>query len=184
MDKNSTTNGTPPLGTQTGTQKLSPRRQCDPRCVLSALGHMLAERFRYTEAIGKLKARRGLPSQDPQRETEQVSRLRTLAAAPANSTQDLLRSFSPSLVMKSYGIMSQFSRTPDDSSSVLFDSPGLEASHVVEVTQRLPGQRLDRVDTDHRGALPRLQRVRAISPRHHRRRLPRSQWLRSEMLAG
>ena len=46
----------------------------------AAIIHMLAERFRCTHAVGKLKARYGLPPSDPAREAEQVSRLRQLAA--------------------------------------------------------------------------------------------------------
>jgi len=46
----------------------------------AAIVHMLAERFRCTRAVGKLKAQHGLPSRDPGREAEQVSRLRQLAA--------------------------------------------------------------------------------------------------------
>jgi chorismate mutase len=46
----------------------------------AAIVHMLAERFRCTHAVGKLKARHGLLSRDPGREAEQVSRLRHLAA--------------------------------------------------------------------------------------------------------
>jgi chorismate mutase len=47
----------------------------------AAIVHMLAERFRCTHAVGRLKTRHGLPSSDPGREAEQVSRLRHLAAA-------------------------------------------------------------------------------------------------------
>jgi chorismate mutase len=46
----------------------------------AAIIHMLAERFRCTHAVGKLKAQHGLPPSDPGREAEQVSRLRQLAA--------------------------------------------------------------------------------------------------------
>ena len=46
----------------------------------AAIVHMLAERFRSTRAVGKLKAQHGLPSRDPGREAEQISRLRHLAA--------------------------------------------------------------------------------------------------------
>ena len=45
----------------------------------AAIVHMLAERFRCTRAVGKLKAQHGLPSRDPGREAEQLSRLRHLA---------------------------------------------------------------------------------------------------------
>ncbi|WP_203414721.1 chorismate mutase [Entomobacter blattae] len=45
----------------------------------AALIHMLAERFRHTQAIGKLKAKFSLPPADPKRETQQIARLRRLA---------------------------------------------------------------------------------------------------------
>lgn len=46
----------------------------------AAVIHILAERFRCTQAVGELKARRGLPASDPGREAEQIARLRALAA--------------------------------------------------------------------------------------------------------
>ncbi|MBV8800335.1 MAG: chorismate mutase [Alphaproteobacteria bacterium] len=46
----------------------------------AALVHLLAERFKFTKAVGEFKAREGLPAADPARETEQVARLRALAA--------------------------------------------------------------------------------------------------------
>ncbi|WOC16419.1 chorismate mutase [Pseudochrobactrum sp. MP213Fo] len=45
----------------------------------AALIHMLAERFRCTQAVGVLKAERGLNAADPAREKRQVERLRSLA---------------------------------------------------------------------------------------------------------
>lgn len=45
----------------------------------AALIHILAERFRCTKEVGKLKAELGLPASDPSREERQVARLRTLA---------------------------------------------------------------------------------------------------------
>ena len=45
----------------------------------AALIHMLAERFRCTQAVGVLKATHGLPPADPERETQQIARLRRLA---------------------------------------------------------------------------------------------------------
>jgi chorismate mutase len=47
----------------------------------AALVHLLAERFKCTQAVGRYKAEHGLPPADPQREAEQIARLRTLAAA-------------------------------------------------------------------------------------------------------
>jgi chorismate mutase len=41
--------------------------------------HALAERFRCTKAVGKLKAEHGLPPADPEREKRQIERLRHLA---------------------------------------------------------------------------------------------------------
>lgn len=45
----------------------------------SALVHMLAERFRCTQAVGRLKAENHVPPADPAREVKQVTRLRELA---------------------------------------------------------------------------------------------------------
>ena len=45
----------------------------------AALIHMLAERFRITQAVGKHKATTGMPASDPGREARQVERLRALA---------------------------------------------------------------------------------------------------------
>jgi chorismate mutase len=39
----------------------------------------LAERFKHTQAVGKLKARHALPPSDPAREAEQIERLERLA---------------------------------------------------------------------------------------------------------
>ena len=46
----------------------------------AALVHLLAERFKCTQAVGRLKATVGLPPSDPERERVQVARLRDLAA--------------------------------------------------------------------------------------------------------
>ena len=40
----------------------------------------LAERFKHTQAVGRLKAAHGLPPSDPAREAAQVERLKRLAA--------------------------------------------------------------------------------------------------------
>ena len=45
----------------------------------AALIHLLAERFKITQRVGQLKARLDLPPADPEREAEQVRRLRRLA---------------------------------------------------------------------------------------------------------
>ena len=45
----------------------------------AALIHLLAERFRCTQRVGELKARKGLPASDPGREAMQIARLRRLA---------------------------------------------------------------------------------------------------------
>ena len=45
----------------------------------AALVHILAERFRCTQAVGVLKAENDLPASDPAREERQVARLRQLA---------------------------------------------------------------------------------------------------------
>lgn len=45
----------------------------------AALIHLLAERFRCTQQVGLLKARKNLPAADPAREERQIARLRALA---------------------------------------------------------------------------------------------------------
>jgi chorismate mutase len=46
----------------------------------AALVHILAERFRITQEVGRYKAEAGLPPSDPGREEHQITRLRALAA--------------------------------------------------------------------------------------------------------
>lgn len=45
----------------------------------AALVAMLAERFKITQAVGRLKAEIALPPADPDREAAQIERLRQLA---------------------------------------------------------------------------------------------------------
>ncbi|WP_369025521.1 chorismate mutase [Qipengyuania sp. RANM35] len=45
----------------------------------AALIHILAERFRITQAVGEHKAKNSLPPADPGREQSQIARLRRLA---------------------------------------------------------------------------------------------------------
>jgi chorismate mutase len=45
----------------------------------AALVHLLAERFKITQAVGRYKADIGMPPADPAREEQQVARLRALA---------------------------------------------------------------------------------------------------------
>jgi len=45
----------------------------------AALICLLAERFKCTQQVGRLKARLNLPPADPAREAQQVARLRALA---------------------------------------------------------------------------------------------------------
>lgn len=59
-------------------QELSRLRQSIDN-IDAALIHMLAERFKCTQQVGRLKARLGLPPSDPAREAQQIARLRSLA---------------------------------------------------------------------------------------------------------
>ncbi|MFJ8196131.1 chorismate mutase [Streptomyces sp. NPDC096152] len=45
----------------------------------AAVVHMLAERFKATQQVGHLKAAHRLPPADPDRESRQITRLRSLA---------------------------------------------------------------------------------------------------------
>ena len=56
---------------------LEERRSIDN--IDAALVHLLAERFSHTQRVGQLKAEHGLPPADPDREQQQIARLRTLA---------------------------------------------------------------------------------------------------------
>lgn len=47
----------------------------------AALIHMLAERFKITQAVGEYKATHDLPPADPGREERQITRLRALASS-------------------------------------------------------------------------------------------------------
>lgn len=45
----------------------------------AALVHLLAERFKCTKRVGRLKAEHDLPAADPDREARQIERLRAKA---------------------------------------------------------------------------------------------------------
>ena len=45
----------------------------------AALVHLLAERFKCTQSVGRLKAAAGMAPSDPERERVQIARLRALA---------------------------------------------------------------------------------------------------------
>ena len=45
----------------------------------AAVVHMLAERFKFTQQVGRLKAASGMPPSDPDRERVQIARLREIA---------------------------------------------------------------------------------------------------------
>ena len=45
----------------------------------AALIHLLAERFKYTQQVGRLKAANEMPPSDPERERVQIAHLRELA---------------------------------------------------------------------------------------------------------
>lgn len=45
----------------------------------AALIHLLAERFKFTQSVGRLKAENGFPATDLAREAQQIKRLRALA---------------------------------------------------------------------------------------------------------
>ena len=64
-----------PVGASTELTDL--RRSIDN--IDAALIHLLAERFKFTQAVGRLKALSGLPASDPGREQVQIARLRALA---------------------------------------------------------------------------------------------------------
>jgi chorismate mutase len=58
----------------------------------AALVFMLAERFKITKAVGEYKAQAALPPADPDRESNQIGRLRRLAE-DANLDPDFTEKF-------------------------------------------------------------------------------------------
>jgi chorismate mutase len=56
------------------------------------LVYTLAERFKQTQAVGRLKAEHGLPASDPDREARQMARLHQLATE-ADLDPDLAKKF-------------------------------------------------------------------------------------------
>ena len=56
------------------------------------LVYTLAERFKQTKAVGRLKAEHGLPPSDPDRESRQMARLHELATE-ADLDPDLAKKF-------------------------------------------------------------------------------------------
>ena len=58
----------------------------------AALVYMLAERFKITKRVGEYKAKYGLPPADKNRESQQISRLRSLALE-ANLDPDFSEKF-------------------------------------------------------------------------------------------
>jgi chorismate mutase len=58
----------------------------------AAILYMMAERFRCTETVSRLKAEHDLPAADPVREAEQIKRLRAIAEE-ANFSPDFAVTF-------------------------------------------------------------------------------------------
>ena len=71
------TTATAPSGAQSDPVLDGFRRSIDN--IDAALIHILAERFRITQAVGEYKASTKMPPADPERETRQIARLRHLA---------------------------------------------------------------------------------------------------------
>ena len=71
------TTSNPGPGAALPAELLSLRQSIDN--IDAALIHLLAERFKCTQAVGALKAAHELPPADPAREARQVKRLRELA---------------------------------------------------------------------------------------------------------
>lgn len=68
----------PPLSPEKAKQELLKLRQSIDN-IDNALIYILAERFCLTQKVGELKATYQLPPSDPQRESEQITRLREMA---------------------------------------------------------------------------------------------------------
>ncbi|GMN02784.1 hypothetical protein MTsPCn3_15150 [Erythrobacter sp. MTPC3] len=76
------------LALQVMSNEMHPSTADDPQLAIyrksidnidAAIIHMLAERFRITQAVGRYKAKVTLPPADPSREARQIERLRKLS---------------------------------------------------------------------------------------------------------
>ncbi|GAA3874315.1 chorismate mutase [Streptomyces sedi] len=80
MEKSSDGPGAPAgLDESVRTELVSLRDSIDN--IDAAVVHMLAERFKCTQRVGRLKADHDLPAADPAREARQIARLRELAGS-------------------------------------------------------------------------------------------------------
>ncbi|WP_411701420.1 chorismate mutase [Conyzicola sp.] len=66
------------MAEETGSAELTGLRQSIDN-IDAALVHLLAERFKFTQQVGRLKAATGMAASDPEREKVQIARLRALA---------------------------------------------------------------------------------------------------------
>ena len=78
----------------------------------AAVVHMLAERFRCTQAVGRLKAAYGMPPADLTREAQQVARLRELARDAALDP-DFAEKFLAFVIREVIRHHEAFARVPD-----------------------------------------------------------------------
>lgn len=74
---------TPPSGRDSAEAERADRLLRDHRSSIDRLDailvYTLAERFKHTQEVGRLKAQHGLPASDPAREARQIARLERLA---------------------------------------------------------------------------------------------------------
>jgi chorismate mutase len=81
----------------------------------AALVHLLAERFKYTHEIGRLKVSNGLPLADSEREARQIARLHGIAQEAGldpSFAEQLLR-FVFEEVVRRHGAIGRRSRAED-----------------------------------------------------------------------
>ncbi|MFG3658960.1 chorismate mutase [Streptomyces sp. NPDC047706] len=74
-----TTSNTAPGDVDPGVREELSRLRDSIDNIDAAVVHMLAERFKCTQQVGRLKALHRLPPADPAREARQIDRLRALA---------------------------------------------------------------------------------------------------------
>ncbi len=87
----------------------------------AALVHLLAERFKITQDVGRYKAATGLPAADLEREERQVARLRALAEEAGLDpvfTEKFLRFIVAEVIHHHQRIAESESNSSDDSSAI------------------------------------------------------------------